>query len=158
MPVKDDFMPRCDNIMNSGGPKRPRQRLDRCSYETLWGQVLRRDGWRCQGCGSLRDLQVHHIQSRSLLGDDAEENLITLCTRCHKRTRLRSSKRRSRSFKPRRRARAINVHWAWALVPYPRLGYQLPRPRGVMSIRLKTGVSRSIPRSLMSCASLGCCV
>jgi hypothetical protein len=29
-----------------------------------------------------RDLQVHHMQSRGLLGDDAEENRITLCARC----------------------------------------------------------------------------
>ncbi|MGD1212734.1 MAG: HNH endonuclease [Candidatus Acidiferrales bacterium] len=75
--------------MNSVRPKRPRLRLDRCSYETLHLQVLRRDGWRCQYCGSLRDLQVHHMQSRSLLGDDAEDNLITLCARCHRRTHLR---------------------------------------------------------------------
>jgi hypothetical protein len=64
--------------MKSGRHKRPRLRLGRCSYETLHRQVLRRDGWRCQCCGLLRDLQVHHMQSRSLLGDDAEENLITL--------------------------------------------------------------------------------
>ena len=76
--------------MNSVRPRRPRLRLDRCSYETLHGQVLRRDGWRCQFCGSLRDLQVHHMQSRSLLGDDAEENLITLCARCHKQVHLRT--------------------------------------------------------------------
>jgi 5-methylcytosine-specific restriction endonuclease McrA len=75
--------------MNSVRPKRPRLRLDPCSYEALHGQVLRRDGWRCQFCGSLRDLQVHHMQSRSLLGDDAEENLITLCVRCHQQLHLR---------------------------------------------------------------------
>ena len=64
----------------------PRLRLDRSSYETLDKQMLRRNGWRCQFCGSLRDLQVHHMQSRSLLGDAAEENLITLCAPCHRRT------------------------------------------------------------------------
>jgi 5-methylcytosine-specific restriction endonuclease McrA len=69
--------------MSSVRPRRPRLRLDRCSYETLRGQVLRRDVWRCQFCGSLRNLEVHHMQTRSLLGDDAEENLITLCARCH---------------------------------------------------------------------------
>jgi predicted HNH restriction endonuclease len=32
---------------------------------------------------------VHHIQSRSLLGDDAERNLITLCALCHNKIHLR---------------------------------------------------------------------
>jgi 5-methylcytosine-specific restriction endonuclease McrA len=34
-------------------------------------------------CGSSDHLQVHHICSRSLLGDDTEGNLITLCADCH---------------------------------------------------------------------------
>jgi 5-methylcytosine-specific restriction endonuclease McrA len=33
---------------------------------------------------------VHHIQARSLLGDDCEMNLITLCVRCHKHVHLQS--------------------------------------------------------------------
>jgi len=63
--------------------KRPRLKLSPASYRKLWHQVLERDGWRCQSCGSLTDLQVHHIRSRSQLGDDAELNLITLCAGCH---------------------------------------------------------------------------
>ena len=47
-------------------------------------QVLQRDGWRCQNCGSLTNLQVHHLKFRSRLGDDAESNLITLCASCHR--------------------------------------------------------------------------
>ncbi len=46
-------------------------------------QVLERDGWRCQLCGSMVHLQVHHIQFRSHSGADDEENLVTLCSRCH---------------------------------------------------------------------------
>ena len=45
--------------------------------------VLERDGWRCQQCGSFRNLDVHHVKRRSALGDDAETNLITLCRECH---------------------------------------------------------------------------
>jgi hypothetical protein len=48
--------------------KRPRIQLDPESYEELYRQVLRRDGWRCQGCGGRTNLQVHHIQLRSQLG------------------------------------------------------------------------------------------
>jgi 5-methylcytosine-specific restriction endonuclease McrA len=75
--------------MNSVRPRRPRLALDEQAYRELHEKVLRRDGWRCQCCGWMRDLQVHHMQSRSLLGDDVEENLITLCAQCHTRTHLR---------------------------------------------------------------------
>ena len=64
--------------------KRPRLRLNPESYERLRQQVLERDGWRCQFCGSPADLQVHHMNPRSLLGDDSERNLITLCAECHR--------------------------------------------------------------------------
>jgi hypothetical protein len=66
----------------------PRLKLNQQSYQILHEKVLRRDGWRCQSCGSPRRLQVHHMQSRSRLGDDAEDNLITLCDLCHRRTHL----------------------------------------------------------------------
>lgn len=60
-------------------------RLDSESYRKLHQHVLERDGWRCQACGSMRNLQVHHLQLRSQLGSDTHENLITLCAKCHAR-------------------------------------------------------------------------
>jgi 5-methylcytosine-specific restriction endonuclease McrA len=68
--------------------RRPRLRLDQPSYKQLRESALKRDGWRCQHCGSMHDLQVHHIRRRSSLGDDAEENLITLCAGCHRQIHL----------------------------------------------------------------------
>ena len=65
--------------------RRPRLRLDAPLYKELHRRILERDGWRCQYCGCMSALQVHHIQSRSLLGDDTEENLITLCALFHKK-------------------------------------------------------------------------
>jgi 5-methylcytosine-specific restriction endonuclease McrA len=65
-------------------PKRPGLRIEADAYQQLCRQVLDRDGWRCQGCGSMQQLQVHHKTFRSHSGDDSEENLITLCVRCHK--------------------------------------------------------------------------
>ena len=65
-------------------PRRPRLRLDPESYHQLCQQVLERDGWRCQHCGQPTNLQVHHVNPRSRLGDDAESNLITLCAKCHR--------------------------------------------------------------------------
>jgi 5-methylcytosine-specific restriction endonuclease McrA len=68
--------------MNSTRPESTSLRLDP-SYETLPQQVLHRDGWRCQSCGTMSNLAVHHKEFRSQSGNDSEENLITLCTRCH---------------------------------------------------------------------------
>jgi len=66
-------------------PKQPRLRLDLELYEQLRQQVQRRDGWRCQSCGSRSNLEVHHKEFRGQGGDDNEENLITLCFACHSR-------------------------------------------------------------------------
>ena len=66
-------------------PKTPPSRLDPVPYENLRQQVLRRDGWRCQSCGTMSNLEVHHIELRSHSGADSEENLITLCAACHAR-------------------------------------------------------------------------
>ena len=68
--------------------KQPRLSLDAHWYRKVHRQVLQRDGWRCQMCGSMQRLQVHHIQFRSHSGADSEENLITLCAECHAQTHL----------------------------------------------------------------------
>ena len=65
------------------GPKRARIRLDPHEYDTLRHQVLRRDGWKCQSCGTMSNLEVHHKEFRSHSGGDSQQNLITLCTLCH---------------------------------------------------------------------------
>jgi len=52
-------------------------------YLELHQAILRRDRWRCQICGAMSHLEVHHQQFRSRSGQDTEENLITLCHDCH---------------------------------------------------------------------------
>ena len=53
--------------MNRIRAKQPRSRLDPERYDQLRKQVLQRDGWRCQVCGSAQNLQVQHKQLRSQL-------------------------------------------------------------------------------------------
>jgi ATP-dependent DNA helicase RecQ len=69
--------------MSSARPRPAPFRLDPVSYETLRQQVLRRDGWRCQSCGTMSNLEVHHKEFHSHTGEDSELNLITLCAECH---------------------------------------------------------------------------
>ena len=53
------------------------------AYRRIMKRVLERDDWRCQKCGSLENLQIHHQTKRSQQGDDALRNLVTLCSYCH---------------------------------------------------------------------------
>ena len=69
--------------MTSVRPKRARLQLAVEMYDKLRQQILRRDGWRCQSCGAMSNLEVHHKEFRSHSGDDLEQNLITLCAACH---------------------------------------------------------------------------
>jgi 5-methylcytosine-specific restriction endonuclease McrA len=69
--------------MSSIGPKLVGLRLNPVEYESLRQQVLRRDRWRCQSCGTMVNLEVHHKEFRSHSGHDSELNLITLCSECH---------------------------------------------------------------------------
>jgi 5-methylcytosine-specific restriction endonuclease McrA len=70
-------------------PKVPRLRLDFLPCESLRQQILCRDGWRCQSCGTTSNLEVHHREFRSHSGEDSDENLITLCAACHARVHCR---------------------------------------------------------------------
>jgi hypothetical protein len=83
--------------MTGSLPKRPRLELDPHSYKELCRQVLERDNWRCQVCGSRSNLQVHHQQLRSHQGSDEDSNLIRLCAGCH--APLHGS--RSENYRPR---------------------------------------------------------
>ena len=71
--------------MSALSAKRRRIRLEADAYRRLHREILERDGWRCQVCGSLRGLEVHHVQLRSQAGEDTDDNLITLCSACHRR-------------------------------------------------------------------------
>lgn len=45
-------------------------------------QILERDNYECRTCRETERLEVHHNQY-SNLGDEPEEDLITLCHWCH---------------------------------------------------------------------------
>lgn len=55
-------------------------------YKKWKKEVLNRDNYRCQNCGSIKNLVVHHIKG---FAKNKEErfnvnNGITLCQKCHK--------------------------------------------------------------------------
>ena len=68
--------------MNQNTVKHVPVRLQEPECSELRERVMRRDSWRCH-CGSMTNLEVHHQQFRGRSGPDHEDNLITLCHRCH---------------------------------------------------------------------------
>lgn len=52
--------------------------------ENLKQQVKDRDQWECYICGKKTNLHVHHIVPRIEGGDHVAENLVTLCSGCHR--------------------------------------------------------------------------
>lgn len=46
-------------------------------------RVFRRDGWRCQRCGTAANLCVDHIHPERLGGTNDFDNLQTLCRPCN---------------------------------------------------------------------------
>ena len=57
-------------------------------------QVLQRDSWRCQFCGSMQHQLVRHVKFSSQAGSDEEQNLITLCAECHLQIHLKAGGRK----------------------------------------------------------------
>lgn len=45
--------------------------------------VYRRDGHKCQYCGSTRSLTIDHVVPKSKGGGDTWENLVTCCSVCN---------------------------------------------------------------------------
>lgn len=52
--------------------------------DSIKEKILERDGYECNVCGRKTNLQIHHIVKRSWGGSHTEDNLITLCSKCHR--------------------------------------------------------------------------
>ena len=85
-------------------------------------QVLERDGYRCQYCGSDIHLEIDHLTPRARGGKDTMRNLVAACYDCNRAKGVRELSGWRRSTKIRRfrreRKRVLRAqrrrHW-WAL-------------------------------------------
>lgn len=73
-------------------------------------RVRRRDDDKCQWCGAIDMLQIHHVQYRSEGGPDNVRNLITLCDEHH---RLAHSKKLRKSLDEPPGYQEILLLWLW---------------------------------------------
>lgn len=49
------------------------------------GLIYKRDGHKCQYCGSTRRLTIDHVLPRSRGGEDTWENMVVACSSCNTR-------------------------------------------------------------------------
>lgn len=50
---------------------------------TCRDRVKRRDDGKCRWCGTVDEIQIHHVRYRSEGGPDTPRNLISICAECH---------------------------------------------------------------------------
>lgn len=68
--------------------------------ENLRKAAIIRDSYKCQECGKSNcKLEVHHIRARQYNGANTINNLITLCSKCHDKTKGREQDFEDRYFK-----------------------------------------------------------
>jgi len=65
-------------------PRSPRIKLDPEAYARLRRQILKREHWRCQYCGSTAE-NLDHVVPRSRGGPHTWENVVASCRSCNAR-------------------------------------------------------------------------
>ena len=45
-------------------------------------QAIRDAGYKCEQCGSMNRLEVHHLNYQNL-GNEGDDDLVMLCRKCH---------------------------------------------------------------------------
>lgn len=90
-------------------------------WHTIRNQILQRDNYTCQHCGSHQNLEVDHIIPAWKLGWDNHNpnNLQTLCKHCH--TQKTQHERITYTHqKPRQQATQAEEHPFWHKQHTPR--------------------------------------
>jgi len=84
-PKRNCVKPKCYNVLSC--PKK------RCYYRRIehyrsklrqYHRYIKFLDNKCFVCGSIKNLEAHHIEPQVLGGLDIECNIVTLCTVCHK--------------------------------------------------------------------------
>lgn len=53
-------------------------------WRVIRDRILKRDKHECVNCGRFYTLEVHHLTYERFGGDERDEDLVTLCTVCHR--------------------------------------------------------------------------
>ena len=87
------------NVLNSAGVRYGLQKIHKQKYHAefwlrLRDEVYKRDNYTCQHCGKVNcRFEAHHKIPAKMGGGDELDNLITLCSICHKKEENNARKR-----------------------------------------------------------------
>ncbi len=64
-------------------------------------RILKRDNYQCTMCGTGMNLRVHHIRYPDILGEEPDEDLITVCDSCHEKIHGNDIKQKDEALRER---------------------------------------------------------
>lgn len=80
-----------DSYLNISSQEAYRRYLRSEEWQVIRSGVLKRDCFRCQECGCVEGLEVHHLSYRPLFASgravDDLSSYVTLCDECHEKMR-----------------------------------------------------------------------
>jgi 5-methylcytosine-specific restriction endonuclease McrA len=85
---EDPFKARWEGHREYGGDKRG----GTPAWTPVQEEVLEKTQGACALCGSMKNVEVHHIKAKQKGGGNVTTNLIPLCRSCHRRAEKRNSK------------------------------------------------------------------
>jgi len=65
--------------------------LKSAKWAVIRDRILKRDGYKCTRCDNKAFLQVHHLTYDNIF-EEKDEDLITLCKKCHRKEHHKPSK------------------------------------------------------------------
>lgn len=80
-----EWLETATSFISTGGDKSKCDRGD--NWEYIRKQIYKRDKWACRKCRKhceKKEIQCHHIEPYKYNQNNSENNLITLCVKCHK--------------------------------------------------------------------------
>ena len=84
--------------------------LNSRKWQKIRARIIQRRLFRCEQCGSRKQLEVHHLTYKRVGGNEKDDDLEVLCRSCHKIEHLRK-----KAFESGPIDRAAVVRWFAAL-------------------------------------------
>ena len=86
--------------------------LDSSDWKQRRARILKRDKYQCSMCGTGMNLRVHHVRYPDVLGEESDDDLITVCDSCHEKIHNADLRHKRDVLKERKDAEQHMRKWA----------------------------------------------